>query len=104
VKHESGASVTVGGADFDIYAVGLFLDLRHARAARDLSRVGRGLRYLGERLADRNWRAARNYFNGYLAEPVGLPGGDWHRAGRGWTRDAAVRNFWRHNGRREAPQ
>jgi hypothetical protein len=97
VKHESGAFVTVGGADFDIYAVGLFLDVRHFRATRDWRRLRYGLGFLGRRLRERNWRAVRNYFNGYLAEPIDYPDEQWHCAGRGWTRPAAKRNFWRRN-------
>ena len=36
----------------------------------------------------RRWRAARNYFNGYLAAHEG----HHHNAGRGWTKQAALRH------------
>lgn len=50
--------------------------------------------YLRRQIAARNWRAVRNSFNGYLAEPYEFPPG-LHRCGRGWTQRAAVRSLLR---------
>jgi hypothetical protein len=85
--------------DFDIYAVGVLLYLRRFRASRDWRRLWRDLGLLRREIRAREWHHARNSFNGYLAEPIGLPDGDWLYAGRGWTREAAKRNFWRRNKR-----
>lgn len=74
----------------EVYRVGLLRDIksRHLRG---------GMRYLRYQLAQRNWRAVRNYFNGYMAEwqfpPEGLI---QHRCGTGWTRKAALRSYGRH--------
>lgn len=77
-------------AGIETYPVGLFSDIQRHR-------LRYGLRtYLLRQIRRRNWRAVRNYFNGYLAE--------WHyppegmiirRCGRGWTRGAALRNLGR---------
>ncbi len=71
----------------ETYAVGLFLDLRR-RSLRG------GLRYVARQVKRREWRAVRNYFNGYLAEWHYAPEGVivW-RCGRGWTRKAALRSL-----------
>jgi hypothetical protein len=72
------------------YPVGLLWDIRRRR-------VRSGLSYIRGRIADRNWRAVRNYFNGYLAEWHYCPDGVNHyRCGRGWTRKAALRRLGRH--------
>ena len=68
----------------DIYPVGLLMDLRRRR-------VRSGLRYLRHQAGAHNWRAVRNYFNGYLAEH--RHGG--HNAGKGWTKRAALRRVER---------
>lgn len=68
----------------DVYPVGLFCDWRYGR-------LRAGLRYLHLQAKARNWRAVRNYFNGYLAEHE--HGG--HNAGRGWTKRAALRRVER---------
>lgn len=67
----------------DVYPVGLLMDWKH-RKVRPLRRA---LRYPLRQARAHNWRAVRNYFNGYLAEHDGHP----HNAGRGWTKRAAVR-------------
>lgn len=54
-------------------------------------RLRAGVRYLQRQARARNWRAVRNYFNGYLAEH--RHGG--HNAGRGWTKRAALRRVER---------
>lgn len=66
----------------DVYPVGLLRDIKRKR-------VRYGLRnYLWVYcVRGRRWRAARNYFNGYLAEHRH---GE-HDAGRGWTKRAALR-------------
>ena len=68
----------------DTYPVGLFSDWRRRR-------LRAGVRYLRHQAGERNWRAVRNYFNGYLAEH--RHGG--HNAGRGWTKAAAQRRVAR---------
>jgi hypothetical protein len=73
------------------YPVGLLSDIKRRRVLHGL----RG--YLWRQVRARNWRAVRNYFNGYLAE--------WHyrpdevrltHCGRGWTRRAATRRLGVH--------
>lgn len=78
-RHTEALATVLG---IDIYAVGLLSDIKRKR-------VRRGLRsFLWDyAIKGRNWRAARNYFNGYLAECQ--HGG--HNAGRGWTKRAALR-------------
>ena len=72
------------------YPVGLLADIKHRK-------VRHGLRYVVRQAKAGNWRAARNHFNGYLAEwhypPDGLV---QRRCGRGWTRRAARRRLGRH--------
>lgn len=44
----------------------------------------------------RNWRAVKNHFNGYLAEPREFPPGDYRRrCGSGWTKARALRSLAR---------
>lgn len=71
--------------DVDIYPVGLLRDIRNRS-------VRHGLRYLGWRIRARDWRTAKNYFNGYLAEPTPFPTG-LNRCGSGWTRRRALRDL-----------
>ena len=66
----------------DVYPVGLLSDIRHRRARRGIRTY-----LIGYCLRRRRWRAARSYFNGYLAECYGHA----HNAGRGWTKAAAMR-------------
>lgn len=46
----------------ETYPVGLFRDLQQRR-------LRYGIAYLKSRVKERNWRAVRNYFNGYLGTP-----------------------------------
>lgn len=91
-------------ARVDVYPVGLFMDLRMFRHHRpgSLRRLRRDLAYPLRQLRARNWRAAKNYFNGYLAEPGEFPPGVT-RCGSGWTRDRALRDYER-RARRAASQ
>jgi hypothetical protein len=86
----------------DVYAVGLWRDLRQFRASghrpRRVRRLARSLRYPFRQARARNWRAVRNYFNGYLAEPYTMPPGVT-RCGRGWTRRGALKD-WEREARR----
>jgi hypothetical protein len=66
----------------DIYPVGLLSDIKRRRV-----RYGVRSYLIGHCLRGRRWRAARNYFNGYLAEHQGCH----HNAGKGWTKRAADR-------------
>ncbi|QDK01957.1 hypothetical protein SEA_VIBAKI_77 [Arthrobacter phage Vibaki] len=73
------------------YPVGLLRDLKQRRKLRT------GFGYLRYQIERRNWRAVRNYFNGYLAEWHYPPEGMLHhRCGKGWTRRAALRDLGRH--------
>lgn len=75
----------------EAYPVGLLWDIKRRR-------VGRSLRgYLWPLIKKRKWRSVRSYFNGYLAEWHYPPEGMKHyRAGRGWTRRAAIRRLAQH--------
>lgn len=85
--------------DIEIYSVGLLHDLAifvhspnrtHARRA-----LRRSVRYLLGQAKAGDWRAVKNHFNGYLAEPThDVPG--FTRCGTGWTRGRAYRDLLRH--------
>jgi hypothetical protein len=85
----------------ETYRVGLFADLFALRINRSLRRrEGAGSQRYPWRwfLASfrRSWRR-RSYWNGYLAEWHYCPVGVMHsRAGRGWTRRAALRRLGAH--------
>lgn len=80
-----------GTSGIETYPVGLLSDIKRRRVLRGVKG------YLWRRIKDRNWRAVRNYFNGYLAEWHYPPEGMKHyKCGRGWTRRAAVRRLGRH--------
>ena len=83
-------------ADIQIYPVGLLAHWQHfvhnpdRKAAR--RRFRHDLRYPLRQARARNWRAVKNYFNGYLAEHAHLG----TRCGTGWTRGRAYRDLARH--------
>lgn len=83
-------------ADITIYPVGLLHDLALFVHAIDRTWARRHLRASlhreWERIKARNWRSAKSYFNGYLAEHATLG----TRAGTGWTRGRAYRDLARH--------
>jgi hypothetical protein len=88
-----------GNSGVDVYPVGLLADLqRDWRMVTKLRKrpiyVARRLRYLRERIARREWRAVKNTFNGYLAEPAEWPDG-LTRCGSGWTRRRALSDLRR---------
>lgn len=90
MKHE-----TFG--DIDIYAVGLLADLRDfAHSPQPLASRLRTMRlrlgYPARQARARNWRAVKNYLNGYLCEPAVFPPGVT-RCGTGWTRGRAYRDL-----------
>jgi hypothetical protein len=62
------------------YRVGMFDHWRNGN-------IRRARPYLTRQIKAHNWRAVRNYFNGWLAEHEGCH----HNAGRGWTEKAACR-------------
>lgn len=68
--------------EVDVYPVGLLRDIKRKRVRHALRH------YLWRQVKARNWRAARNYFNGYLAEHRDC----WHSAGHAWTQATAVRH------------
>lgn len=82
--------------DVTIYSVGLLHDLAlfvHGVDRADARRRLRSsLRREWDRIKARNWRAAKSYFNGYLAEHATLG----TRCGTGWTRGRAYRDLARH--------
>jgi hypothetical protein len=82
--------------DITIYPVGLLHDWQQFVHGVDREHARRhlraSLRREWERIKARNWRAAKNYFNGYLAEHATLG----TRAGTGWTRGRAYRDLARH--------
>lgn len=85
----------------DVYPVGVLATIKQVRRAllaRDDRLRGKRWtivklnvrnerRYLLSQVAERNWRAVRNTFNGYLAEHRGCA----HNCGKGWTKRAALR-------------
>lgn len=81
-----------------VYPVGLLRDLLQfahgLHRPRALRRLRNGLRYPLRQARARDWRAVRNYFNGYLAEPEDWPAGVT-RCGSGWTRRRALRDWQR---------
>jgi hypothetical protein len=83
-------------ADVTIYPVGLLHDWQIFIHAIDRTYARRhflgSLRRELDRIKARNWRAAKNYFNGYLAEHESLG----TRCGTGWTRGRAYRDLARH--------
>jgi hypothetical protein len=93
-------------AEVDVYPVGLLGDLlRDWRQARHWRRfraadgeptlhVRRTARYLIGRVRAGNWRAVKNTFNGYLAEPTPFPE-EIRRCGSGWTKARALRSLRR---------
>lgn len=79
-----------------IYPVGVLANVKNHGYREGLRRSARHIRWL---IKDRNWRGVRSTFNGYLAE--------WHypppheqvaiyKAGRGWTRKAALHDLGKH--------
>lgn len=70
--------------DVDVYPVGLFLALKQKRFHEPLS-------YLRYQFNHRNFRAIRQYFNGYLAESS-----HGTRCGHGWTKRRAVKDLTYH--------
>lgn len=83
-------------ADIEIYPVGLLADWQHFVHNPDRKDARRSfraaLRRQWDRIRARKWRAAKNYFNGYLAEHAHAGS----RAGHGWTRGRAYRDLARH--------
>lgn len=82
--------------DIVVYPVGLLHDWQQFVHAIDREAARRtflgSLRREWGRVKDRKWRAAKNYFNGYLAEHAHLG----TRCGTGWTRGRAYRDLARH--------
>lgn len=75
----------------EIYPVGLWHDIK-----RRTVKYGLGS-YLAGQIRRKNWRAVRNYFNGYLAEWHYPPEDMRHtRCGRGWTKRLALRSLGIH--------
>ncbi len=81
-----------------VYPVGLAHDLARWAGNPDRSEARRrlryDLRYFAAKLRHRQWRSARSYLNGWLAEPTDWPEG-LTRCGSGWTRGRALRDLQR---------
>jgi hypothetical protein len=81
-----------------VYPVGLLRDLRQfahgLHRPRSVRRLRYALRYPFHQARAGEWRAVKNYFNGYLAEPDPWPPGAT-RCGTGWTKRRAARDFER---------
>lgn len=73
----------------NIYPVGLLHDWQH----RKMRSLRRALRRPFNHALSGDWRAFRNYFNGYLAEPTPMQG---RRCGHGWTKRRAFRDLIAH--------
>jgi len=88
------------GSTIDIYPVGVldgwlaYWRTRHIPAARAGRKRRHRLSYLSTWIQQQNWRAVKNSFNGYLAEPSPFPPG-LRRCGSGWTRGRALRDLKR---------
>lgn len=78
-----------GSITVQIYPVGLLRDLKD-------NQMLYGLRYLRRQVCNKNFRAVRLYFNGYLAELENAPA-DWGAItlGHGWTQRRALRSLTR---------
>jgi hypothetical protein len=89
----------------DVYPVGLLRDLLQfthgLHRPRALRRLRHSFRYPLRQARAGDWRAVRNYFNGYLAEPASWPPGVT-RCGSGWTRRRALRD-WQRRARQDQP-
>lgn len=91
----------------DIYSVGWLHTLQRAYRyfRHPISPLGRKQawrelrtewRYTVKQIKRKKWRAVKNSFNGYLAEPEIFPPGDYRRrCGTGWTKDRALRSLHR---------
>jgi len=75
----------------DVYPVGLLDHMKRGRLQYGIKH------YLLRQIKARDWRAVRNYCNGYLAE-VSYSDIRHTRCGRGWTRRAALSSLGRHLG------
>ena len=85
----------------DVYPVGLWREIHQARVNWRAGRrdhagacLHRALRSPLRDARARHWRALKNQFNGYLAEPAEFPPGV-PRCGSGWTRRRALRDWQR---------
>ena len=86
-------------SNISTYPVGLLADIKRRRLAAGVKG------YLWYQIKRRNWRAVRNYFNGYLAEWHFPPEGVLiHKCGKGWTRRAAISRLGRHIAQTNAPE
>ncbi len=92
----------------DVYPVGVLhalqiigraLTVREIPHSKRLPIIRREIRkearYLRRQIGAHNWRAVRQSFNGYLAEPYTFPG-YMTRCGHGWTTKRAIRDLMRH--------
>jgi hypothetical protein len=78
-----------------LYPVGWLEALRYKPFGLKWQQLLREWRYCTSQAKDRNWRAVKNMFNGWMYEPSPWPEAA-RRCGTGWTRTRAVRSFYRH--------
>jgi hypothetical protein len=89
----------------DIYPVGVLTELLRLRRALTnydakatawaVGRLRTELGHIAGRARAGDWRAVKNAFNGYLAEPTPFPA-HMRRCGSGWTKRRAMRSLQRH--------
>ena len=87
-----GEPVWCPGYDLDIYPVGVLAAIGMQK--RRWAWLRRELRYIWGRARWGHWRAVKNAFNGYMAEPPDWPDGV-RRCGTGWTKRRALRSWHR---------
>lgn len=86
--------------EIDIYPVGWLRALKDYRSCKRNKlkkhawvHIRREFAYMKIHVKKKNWRALQNQFNGYLAEPIQWPPGEYpkgHRCGHGWTQNRAL--------------
>ena len=75
----------------EVYPVGFFSDIKRKRLKYGLKH------YLLGQVKRRNWRAVKNYFNGFLAEWHYPPEQSRHTTcGTGWTKKRALHRYGVH--------
>jgi len=79
--------------NIDVYPVGILSDWKQ----RNIRPFSGTFKTVQRHIANRNWRALRSHFNGYLAE-VSYSDIRHYQCGRGWTHRAALSSLGRHLG------
>lgn len=92
---ESDLFVSIDGRHYrvEVYRVGVLEELWFAYRCVRFGRFRDAREHL--RRIPGMWRR-RSAWNGYLAEPVGVPADHFRRSGHGWTRRRALADLNRH--------